>query len=128
MASAHYGGKINIWDVGSGRLLHSFEHVGDHVFARIRLNFSPVGYQLASSSCNDATVKLWDFRNGRLSHNLRSIGGISSVSFNRKGHQVASGSSDGTVRVWDPMTGNLLTVFFSVNQNDWITTLVMAIS
>ncbi|KAL2816139.1 WD40-repeat-containing domain protein [Aspergillus granulosus] len=81
--------------------------------------FSPNGQLLASGSL-DRTVRLWDTATGGLKQTLEdtTTGGlqqtleghslwVTSVAFSPNGQLLASGSVDGTVRLWDTATGGL---------------------
>lgn len=48
-------------------------------------------------------------------------GPVTVTSFSPDGSQVASGSYDGTVKVWDPKTGRLLATFLSAGRSGWMT-------
>src|SRR5207237_6196694 len=57
----------------------------------------------------DNTVRLWDFTSGeRLGDTGMPTASVDSVAYSPDGRQVATGSADGSVRLWDPGTGKEL--------------------
>ena len=66
--------------------------------------FSPDGHALLT--VNQKTPKLWDAANGRLKLTLTGHeADITSTCFSAGGSKLATGSEDGTVRLWDLNTG-----------------------
>ena len=67
----------------------------------------------------DNTLRVWDAHTGRLQQTLKGhvrssdLNGVNSVAFSPNGNTIASGSSDGTILLWDvspiPATGGKLT-------------------
>jgi WD40 repeat protein len=117
-----------LWDIAHRRLAGSF--VTGHTYGVTSIAFSPDGALLASGSY-DGTIRLW-----RLAHSGRSgshvqahligaplsghTGGVTSVRFSPDGTILASGSQDGTIRLWDvahqqplgsPLTGHTASVY-----------------
>jgi len=93
------GKRVTIFDVPSGRLLHTLSGHDDRVRS---VAFSPDGRLLASGS-DDNKVKIWEVASGRLLHTLSGHGDwVRSVAFSPDGRLLASGSDDGTVKIWGP--------------------------
>ncbi len=66
-------------------------------------------------------MKLWDADTGQL---LRTFAGhsgeVTSVAFSPDGKQLFSGGSDGTRKLWDVATGNLLVTLLSSREGEWL--------
>lgn len=74
--------------------------------------FSPDNKTLASGSFDDNFVRLWDVSTGKAIKML--IGHedqVSSVAFSPDGKTLASCSGDGSIKLWDVATGNLIATF-----------------
>ena len=105
LASGSFDHTVKLWDVASGRLLHSLEGHKGPVYS---VAFDPQGGTLASGSFDDR-VKVWNVASGRL---LRTLDGhnntVLSVAFDPQGGTLASGSFDNTVKLWDVASGRRL--------------------
>ena len=92
---------IRVWNVETGELKHELSgHTGDYAFVQFRPD-SPDSRTLASWGRGE-TFYLWNAETGELKHEFtghtRQVNG---VSFSSDGTTLASGSSDGTVLVWN---------------------------
>jgi WD40 repeat protein len=98
LALATWPGAVELWDLGTGRLVAAWQGHADQINA---LAFAPDGRTLATAS-HDRTVKLWDLASGEERLTLRGhTGAVTALAFSRDGRALASGSYDKTVIVWD---------------------------
>ena len=97
------GGEIKLWQVATGKLMHSFTNV--HSDAVFGLDFSPDGKYLASGAA-DKFVKVVELATGRV---VRQFEGhthhVLGVSWNRNERTLASAGADNVVKLWDFVTG-----------------------
>ena len=102
LASGKTNGQIEIIDLQTGQILHTFSGHSSPVGA---LDISPDGRYLATGS-GDKTIKIWDLDNSRL---VRTIYGhqawVYDVAFSPDGQTLASVSQDQTLKLWDMGTG-----------------------
>jgi len=121
LATYAFDHALRIWDVKSGaeRLVISDR---THGFPSLNcLAFSPDGRHIAAGRrtsvftnpppgpCN---VYVWDTATGAPAYELRGhTAMIWSVGFSSDGAQLVSASTDGTVRVWNCRTGDIVRVF-----------------
>ncbi|WP_323138564.1 MULTISPECIES: helix-turn-helix domain-containing protein [unclassified Streptomyces] len=105
-------GKVRLWDVATGSPRAVL--IG-HSGPVMSVAFSSDGHSLVSGSY-DGTTRLWavTININRTRAILRHAGRVSSVTYSPDGRTLISGVSgfrgeDGTVRLWDAMTGNFRT-------------------
>lgn len=116
-------GVIHLWNLSTGEPLGELQESEGRVFS---LTFSPDGLYLASGS-EDHQIRVWDIRTRTLVWQLSGhTDEVRSVAFapqqyqdpndaHRRlppspsyGHQLISGSYDGTLRLWDLTTGTCI--------------------
>lgn len=107
LASGSADKTVKLWDVASGRNIATLE---GHKSSVSGLTFSPDGRILASVASADHTIRLWDVADAQevaaiaLDHkNL-----ITDVKFSPDGRALASASWDGTIKVHDVTTRQII--------------------
>ncbi|KAF9920787.1 Coronin-7 [Linnemannia zychae] len=92
------------------------------IFNQRNLTFSPSGQHIVSGHENNNSY-IWDVTNGEhlrtLSGHTSSVRGIAYSSSNTNSRWIATGSIDGTVRLWNAETGNQIYVFAG---HKWVVT------
>jgi hypothetical protein len=110
LVSASYDRTLRIWDVASARMLAQVEAHADAVSC---VSFSPDGQTLASGG-HDAMVRIWnvsaDGKTIRPVHHLRDAGRseVTGLSFCMGGRLLASVTTYSTIRMRDPVRGEIL--------------------
>ena len=107
LASVGTDRRVKVWDWPTRRMVFDGPCETVHIFGTAYcVAFSPDGRQLAAGS--DGAVQVWDWRNRQLLHPLAGKGkekGRINVAFSRNGRRLASGSSWGSLNLWDPEAG-----------------------
>lgn len=121
---------VHLWDGQTGECLHTLRGYSDRVFS---VAFSADGQLLATGS-EDHLVRIWQVRTGKLLHTLSGHSDeVRAVAFNPCSavlpesaalHRsqppclLASASYDGTVRLWNAVTGRCVRVL--TGHSDWV--------
>lgn len=94
-------GDVQIWDVESGKKLHSFKaHDGDCWAVR----YSPDGKTLITGGGDwgrPGEVRFWDAKTAELRATLKHSGEVLCITVSPDGRRLAAGGGDGAVMVWD---------------------------
>lgn len=98
-------GKIQLWDVASGRGVGTLESSRTIQSAAI----SPDGHTALSGGYDDVP-KLWDLASRREIRAFKGSPskGVLSVAFSPDGRTALSGNYDGTIKLWDLASGRLM--------------------
>jgi WD40 repeat protein/tRNA A-37 threonylcarbamoyl transferase component Bud32 len=106
LASAGADQTVKIWNLESGRVIHSLEEHKDAVYG---VAYSSDGKLLASASA-DRTVQVWDPGTGALVATLRGhVAPVRGVAFSPDGKWIASVGEDRAVKVWEVARGREVT-------------------
>lgn len=120
LASCSYDKTVKVWDVKTGQEIHTLRGHSDRVLS---LTLSPDGQLLVSCSA-DKTIKIWSLFTGELirtiSESSRFVSdsiiepasGVSSVAISPDSHILVSGNYEGTIKLWNLHTGELLDTLF----------------
>jgi WD40 repeat protein len=116
----HGVSTVRLWDAATGRQSRELKGHSGGITA---VAFAPDGRTLISAS-HDATLRFWDAATGKNIRklqvpdetNIKSLdqykginsGGVLTVAYSSDSRFLASGSYDGTVRIWDSDTGKEL--------------------
>jgi WD40 repeat protein/tRNA A-37 threonylcarbamoyl transferase component Bud32 len=109
LASGSEDNTVKVWDAQTGQEALTLK--GHRAGVRC-VAFSPDGKRLASASLKE--VKIWDAQTGQLTQSLNvslnvetnfSRDQVTSVAYSPDGKRLAAATNDGTVKVWDPQTG-----------------------
>jgi hypothetical protein len=100
-----------------------YDNLTGHSSAVIKLKFTPNSDTLASCENSYPSIFLWNLTNRRvMSHFLGHFAKVTSIAFSPDGKQLASGSWDNTVIIWDIEEGKssvLLTHPSGINTLDF---------
>ncbi|KAF9276132.1 hypothetical protein BGZ88_001926, partial [Linnemannia elongata] len=99
--------SVMVWSARTGKVCHI---LSGHLEVVKTLIFSPNSQQIhLASGSGDNNIKLWHARDGRFDRDLKGHGNaVESVSFTSDGKKLASGSRDGTARIWDVASGQTI--------------------
>ncbi|MFF7981686.1 WD40 repeat domain-containing protein [Streptomyces sp. NPDC007901] len=111
LATGCRDGAARLWDLPTRTVTATLTTQGMAVVNAVA--FSPDGQTLATGSADltESPVRLWDLRTRTVAATLVAPlwHGFKPVAFGPTGHIVATGSADNIVRLWNSVTGTVLT-------------------
>jgi WD40 repeat protein len=87
------------------------------------VSWSPDGRQVVTASSVDSSAKIWDPNTGQVSLDLFPSDityGVLGVAWSPDGEKIATISTDGLARIWDPVSGEQLLAFNGPSSEDWV--------
>jgi hypothetical protein len=108
-------GRITIWSLRTHRPTRI---LAGHTSGVTSIAYSPIGTLLASNSL-DHTTRIWDPSGGRLLRVLHQPDPVHALAFSTDGRTLATGDTQGVVRVWDSCTacGNAQALLAIANRH-----------
>jgi len=114
-ASANYDRTVEMYDAVNGRLLHTLPASGKLITF---LSFSTDNKVLISGS-KDA-IDLWDVATGTLRQTINEgVAGASTLALTLDFRYLFTGSFDGSIKLWDTITGKELASLYAFGDTDW---------
>lgn len=110
LLTASLDGTVRLWDRASGKELARMNH---NLLGAASALFSPAGDRILTTTDNtnlgeQEAAGVWDAESGRHVAWLGHSGMIICAAFDPAGRRIATGGTDGSVRVWDAEDGGLL--------------------
>ena len=106
---------VRVWDVPSGKVVFTYTMPPDVI--GVKCAFGPDGRLLAVTDAGHA-MKIWDIPANRAVTTLKGHAEpITTVAISRDGKRIATAGNDFTLKLWDGVSGELLTDLTPVNDN-----------
>lgn len=104
LASAGGDGTVRLWDPADGRPVAT---LAGHTRRVFNVAIAPDGRSLVSAG-EDATSRIWSLPEGVPGGVLRHPERVNAAAFSATGDRVATASTDGVLRLWDPGTAEVV--------------------
>jgi len=135
LAAIDADGAVRLWDVLTGQRVRIMQAKTVPTGGATEVAFSPDGRLLAAAD-GDGTVRLWDPVTGHVVRTLQAPGSTSGanernsnplsqldvlpvriIAFSPDGRLLAAVDANGTARLWNPVTGQLITTIQATAPN-----------
>ena len=125
---AHWNRTVGLWDVSSALPTVPYFTFTGHPGPIYAVAVSPNNRMVASGGADKTSredpkpsglIRIWDLQTKELRPILRYDSPVSTLAFSPNSRWLAGGSGDGTIRVWDAGTGNLIHEFNEHTESVW---------
>jgi hypothetical protein len=98
LATCSYDRLVKLWEVNSGKLVHSFKDHSDAVYG---VAFHPEGKLLATCAA-DRAVKVWEVSTGKRLFSLgEATDWLYAIAWSPDGKRLAAAGVDKSIRIWE---------------------------
>ncbi|KAK8959576.1 Protein TOPLESS [Platanthera guangdongensis] len=97
--------NLCVWESSSGRVRHTLTGHTDKVCA---VDATRCSSRNVVSAAYDHTIKVWDLHKGYCVHTIVSMSNCNALAYSSDGLTVCSGHVDGNLRMWDGVSGRLM--------------------
>jgi WD40 repeat protein len=111
-AAGDHDGNVRIWDTHSGGLRNQF-HTSRELWG---LSLRSDDRVVATAPLREREAALWDVATGKLLIRLPNPANVSAVAFEPSGAFIATGTTDGSVRVWDVLGQRVIVEYSGRNS------------
>ncbi len=119
LATVDVAGRVNIWDVGSGKLNRALNDCPGEIHS---MSWSADGKSLAAGS-DRKVIAIWDLDTGSMRLLRGHAAAVKCVDWNADSLRLATGGDDGNVYIWDSKTGDQVAQYAAsggpVTSLDW---------
>lgn len=128
LAAAHWNRTVGLWDVNSDLPTTPRFTFPSHPGPIYAVAISPNNRIVASGGADRSSrgnaepnglIKMWDLQTKELLPILPYNSPVSTLAFSPNSRWIAGGSGDGTIRVWDAGTGDLIHEFNDHTESVW---------
>lgn len=128
LAAAHWNRTVGLWDVNSDLPTTPRFTFPSHPGPIYAVAISPNNRIVASGGADrigrgnaepNGLIKMWDLQTKELLPILPYNSPVSTLAFSPNSRWIAGGSGDGTIRVWDAGTGDLIHEFNDHTESVW---------
>jgi len=101
VATWSYDGKVTVWNIQSGKITNSFQAANDETYSATSFNKDGRYMVTGMAGSGGAGTKVWDVAAGKTIATLAGHTGAVRISrFSPIDNLIATGSYDGTVKIW----------------------------
>ncbi len=113
--SASHDNTVRLWRKDTGQIIRTLK---GHTRTIRHVALSSDGSRALSSS-EDTTARLWDTRTGATLKIFKHPRPSGAATFSPDGRFIATGASDGVIRLWDPALGDQPTLAWNAHASGW---------